>query len=146
MSYCRFSSDNFTSDFYCYESESGYVIHLAGSRWRAWWRLLHWVTDKRIKLHRPLHDAAIIFRNERRFVTWLSYKLPHALMHKRIRLNHAGACFTAETEDEMFDIVRDLHEQGFRIPRHFREIIYADPKLNKSCPRRCSPSVGDSSR
>ena len=32
MSYCRFSSDNWASDIYCYESDAGFVIHVAGNR------------------------------------------------------------------------------------------------------------------
>lgn len=32
MSYCRFSSDNFGSDVYCYESQDGFVIHVAACR------------------------------------------------------------------------------------------------------------------
>lgn len=32
MSYCRFSSDNWRSDVYCYEAEEGYVIHVAKYR------------------------------------------------------------------------------------------------------------------
>ncbi len=33
MSYCRWSSDDYQCDIYCYESEDGYVIHVAGNRW-----------------------------------------------------------------------------------------------------------------
>jgi hypothetical protein len=29
MSYCRWSCDNFKCDLYCYESESGFVTHVA---------------------------------------------------------------------------------------------------------------------
>jgi|SRR5581483_2260507 len=32
MAYCRFSSDNFESDLYCYRSEDGWVTHVAGNR------------------------------------------------------------------------------------------------------------------
>jgi hypothetical protein len=32
MSLCRWSSNNFMCDIYCYESESGYVIHVATNR------------------------------------------------------------------------------------------------------------------
>lgn len=32
MSYCRWSSDDFGCDLYCYESAEGYVTHVAGSR------------------------------------------------------------------------------------------------------------------
>jgi hypothetical protein len=33
MSYCRFSTDNFNSDVYVYESEQGYVVHIAENRY-----------------------------------------------------------------------------------------------------------------
>lgn len=32
MSYCRWSSDDFGCDLYCYESDEGYVTHVAGRR------------------------------------------------------------------------------------------------------------------
>ncbi len=32
MSYCRWSSDDFQCDVYCYESSSGYVTHVAGNK------------------------------------------------------------------------------------------------------------------
>ena len=32
MSYCRWSSDDFSCDIYCYESEVGYMIHVASHR------------------------------------------------------------------------------------------------------------------
>lgn len=32
MSYCRWSSDGFTSDVYCYESDAGFVTHVANKR------------------------------------------------------------------------------------------------------------------
>lgn len=33
MSYCRFSTDDFRSDIYCYESIEGYQIHVAAFRY-----------------------------------------------------------------------------------------------------------------
>lgn len=32
MSFCRFSSDDFHCDFYAYEAEHGYVLHVAATR------------------------------------------------------------------------------------------------------------------
>lgn len=32
MSYCRFSTDDFRCDVYAYESDNGFTIHVAGSR------------------------------------------------------------------------------------------------------------------
>ena len=32
MSYCRWSSDDFSCDIYCYESEVGYMVHVASNR------------------------------------------------------------------------------------------------------------------
>ncbi len=32
MSYCRFSSDNFSCDIYCYDGGSHFVTHVAGNR------------------------------------------------------------------------------------------------------------------
>lgn len=32
MSYCRFSSDNFQSEVYAYESSQGFIIHVASRR------------------------------------------------------------------------------------------------------------------
>lgn len=32
MSYCRWSSDNFECDLYCYQSDSGWITHVASHR------------------------------------------------------------------------------------------------------------------
>lgn len=32
MSYCRWSSDDFQCDVYCYEADEGFIIHVAVSR------------------------------------------------------------------------------------------------------------------
>lgn len=34
MSYCRWSTDNYHCDLYCYESSEGYQTHVAGNRVR----------------------------------------------------------------------------------------------------------------
>lgn len=32
MSYCRWSTDDFQCDLYCYESDEGFITHVAGQR------------------------------------------------------------------------------------------------------------------
>ncbi len=34
MSYCRWSSDDYQSDVYAYEAETGFVVHVASSRYK----------------------------------------------------------------------------------------------------------------
>jgi hypothetical protein len=114
MSYCRWSSDNFGCDLYCYESREGFETNVASFRHRRWLRLFHFLTDKRV----PITDDHTI-----RLSRWNLWGLPHWLTHKRIRLPYAGKYFTDATEQEMFGRILDLVRTGYHIPHSLRKEV-----------------------
>lgn len=107
MSYCRWSSDNFRCDLYCFESESGFETYIAGSRWREWVHLFHFLTDKRVRIA----DGITI-----RIARSNLLGLPRRLTHKPLRLPLAGKYFIDATETEFFSRLRSLNALGYRVP------------------------------
>jgi hypothetical protein len=109
MSYCRWSSDNYNCDLYCFEHVDGYYqTYVAGNRVRVWMRLFRWLTDKRLWIN---DDRSIRIS---RFKTW---NWPHWLTHKPIKHELAGAQFQDISEEAMFLRIHDLHKEGFRVPK-----------------------------
>lgn len=108
MSYCRFSSDNGQCDLYCYESNEGFVTHVACYRQRAWKRLFHFLTDKRMKI------PGIAYRP--RLTRFYLFGFPRWLTHKRLGLPSDGKMFIDESESLMFERIVGLYIEGYNIP------------------------------
>lgn len=113
MSYCRWSSDNFNCDLYCYETENGFETNIAACRWRTWVRIFHFLTDHRVKV-----EGIVIRWNRDNRWFW---RIPHRITHKAIRLPCAGKHFTDETEEAMFNRIRNLVKIGYRVPKDLLE-------------------------
>jgi hypothetical protein len=118
MSYCRWSSDNFTCDLYCYESFDGFQTHVASYRQRTWLRIVHFLTDKRFRV-----TDTYTVRSHRWLLRWFYLSLPHSLTHRRIHLPYAGQSFTDATEKEMFGRILDLARTGYHIPDSLRKEV-----------------------
>lgn len=112
MSYCRWSSDGWSCDVYVYESESGYVTHVASRRHVAKepcptidWNSILKIDD------RPEMLAAIDrWRAAER--DWLeSSEL------EDIGLPHDGATFYDRTPADCARTLCDLLEMGYNVPR-----------------------------
>lgn len=106
MSYCRFSSDNWKSDVYVYESDEGYQIHVADNRI---------VGDAP-----PLLDVfgagfAARYREQMEFVN----------QAERVKINGVfdGADFTLATLAELRDKLRELTAAGYHVPEYVFETI-----------------------
>lgn len=112
MSYCRFSSDNFTCDLYCYQSEDGYTVHVATHKWRVWWRALQWLTARRVPL---THTCTV--RENRTWVTALERRLARSVTHLAIGLPFDGKSFYVKTELDMFRHICWLANLGYRVPK-----------------------------
>jgi hypothetical protein len=104
MSYCRWSTDNFNCDFYCYESDEGFVTHIAAKRRRIWLRVLL----RGIKQNRD-------------WFTRIEDKLPKTLMLNHIKHEWAGKSFVDETEAEMFARIRLGVKTGLHCPKSVYE-------------------------
>ena len=119
MSYVRWSSDDFRSDVYAYESDCGFMIHLASKRivgpiptvpplprskdsegWRQWF-----------ETHR-LQDRAV-----------------HAAKHVPIGGPCDGETFCEPTEEAMYERLRTLRGQGYHVPAD----VLAESGLEERC-------------
>ena len=117
MSYCRFSSDGFRSDVYCYESvEGGYMVHVAGNR----------MTNER-----PLPPH---FKKEVSEVTtqdWLDFH--NELMEKTkdietesINGPFDGETFVLDSLEEVLSTLEMLKLNGYVVPSDVFESIIED--------------------
>ena len=114
MSYCRWSTNNFNCDLYCYaDCGGGYTTHVAGMRRRVWYRLFSWLTDKR-------WNAGTFKYRTGRFSPFL---LPHRLTHKKIRLPETGKTFNDNTLEEFYERVKGLIGMGYKAPDSLLRII-----------------------
>lgn len=101
MSYCRFSTDNFECDLYCYQSDEGYRTHVATHRTKP--GLVHpqMRSDETLdEFCRRIDDATC-----------------------EIGLPYDGVSFTDETLEDFEARLRMLRDAGYRFPdRVFDEI------------------------
>lgn len=111
MSYCRWSSDQFRSDIYCYESNDGFVIHVAAARL---------VSDQ----PRPERKAGAVSIDDPSWVQlsvddWNAYSAwSDAARREPIRLEHAGEQFVEATAGECADRLRQLRALGYHVPQY----------------------------
>lgn len=132
MSYCRFSSDNWKSDIYCYEHcYGGFITHVAGNR-RAFPAIpdipLGWVprfgavwskSDLKVAYPSKWHHHASKFCLD----IWCIWHSLHMwsvgiVPLKPIGLPHDGESFSDETPDECADRMESLRLMGYHVPQH----------------------------
>lgn len=111
MSYCRWSSDDFRSDVYCYHDMSGHwVIHVAGMR--------HQIDPALFPPESPPYDPD---HSE----TWARlYVDRHQRVMELIRLAptipiggpHDGVSFYLDTPGEAADKLYELSAEGYHVP------------------------------
>lgn len=92
MSYCRFSSDNFQSDVYCYATDGGYVVQVAENRHKD-----PGATMRALSSERPTWD-------------------PYANL-ERIGLPNDGQRIHCDTPGQTADCLEELRETGYRVPQ-----------------------------
>lgn len=107
MSYCRFSSDNFRSDVYVYESYGGsFITHVAGKRvvgdipeiTEGWWKRGAEGVDQYL----IEHDAQMKFLN--------------TAQREDIDLPHAGESFQDGDLESLLDRLLWLRKLGYNVP------------------------------
>ena len=113
MSYCRFSSDNFSCDVYVYEAcGGGFVTHVAGNR----------VVGDVPEIPRFTGDN----KDE-----WLkAYRAQRTFMataeHKPIDLPHAGKSFSDDAAGECADRLEALRALGYTVPQRAIDALRAE--------------------
>lgn len=108
MSYCRWSSDNFNCDLYCYEDiNGGWTTHVAGSRY---------VGDiPKIDYEAPPEVWTQQFRAQHEFL--------RVTTMEPIGLPYDGQTFNDPTLDEFRLRIVMLKEAGYIVPDHVLEQI-----------------------
>ena len=118
MSFCRFSDNNFQCDFYAYESNAGFQLHLAASRVQ--WDPPENPYDLR-SLERPPEVFQELVRNYHEQLT----QAPRTT----ISLQDAGESFRFDSLGELRDALAGYIELGFQAPDWLLPSI--DEELNE---------------
>lgn len=115
MSYCRWSSDDFASDVYVYESAYGFEIHVACNR-------VHPKEPMPEPLEYPGPDALVS-----EVEAWADRMLKRQNKVREIVKSadrqeiggpHDGKSFRMGTPGEAADVLRMLRENGYHVPDH----------------------------
>lgn len=103
MSYCRWSTDDFQCDLYCYESNNGFEIHVARKRVV--------ITEELPPPVNPLEDMAGFFERHRKASAIIDRSERVA-----IGLAHDGESFLLNSAGECADKIEELVALGYRCP------------------------------
>lgn len=123
MSYCRWSCDNWKSDVYVYESDQGFVTHVASNR-----------VDGEVPEGPRLIDLAqgkVTVEEYRQHSQRVSRFLDRA-NRKPIGLPRDGKTFTVETAQECADLLLIMRSEGYHIPQHAIDGLLEDADLPRS--------------
>ena len=105
MAYCRFSDDSFRSDIYCYESEEGFVVNVADTRY-----LFNELVPELPEDFRNLSPEEI----NQHFV--LMREIIERSKKEPILLPDARATFVFDDHQSTIDKLVNLSNSGFRVP------------------------------
>ncbi|GIW60752.1 MAG: hypothetical protein KatS3mg087_1818 [Patescibacteria group bacterium] len=102
MSFARFSSNNFGSDVYCYESVDGYFLHVASKRFENPLPPLPDIESG------STEDIVSAFRE---------YKMAISKQNM-VRINgpYDGKTFRFDSAKELLEKLKELSEVGYRVP------------------------------
>lgn len=115
MSYCRWSSDDFRCDLYCYEHcDGGFITHVATRR-REW---SPWLSPYSIPALKSLSTDRGSEVNKRWKEVYEVYHraLGDVELHP-IGLPYDGKFFNDDTLEDMRDRILFLREIGYRVPQ-----------------------------
>lgn len=109
MSYCRFSSMDFMCDIYAYESDYGYIIHVAGNR------VVGDIPKVPNILSTPIDEYQIAYRDQLDFLDTAEREL----------IDHpaAGEMYSFDTLEEFRDKLVELRAEGFLFPNSVFDMI-----------------------
>ena len=100
MSYCRWSSDDFKCDIYCYESETGYQVHVATKLVIGDIPPIDWSSHE------------LMFKTYREQMDFLE-----TAQRKDIGLPYDGQSFCFEDAGEAATLLEHLKEIGYNVPQ-----------------------------
>lgn len=122
MSYCRFSSDDFTSDLYVYEGGEGVVIHVASRRYGP-----EYVEALPAPVALDPDDGVA-------WEAWVSRRAEVSALGLRhelhpIGLPHDGGDLYGLHHDEAAEIVDYLEALGYRVPAGVAALLREDAQF-----------------
>lgn len=109
MSYCRFSSDDWGSDVYCYESRDGFVVHVAALRFESNTPIPPIPTIQEWGAIPPEELAAQFDARQ----AWID-----AARRVPIGMVFDGESFTENSAADALDLLKMLRNLGYRVPQH----------------------------
>lgn len=113
MSYCRWSSDDFRCDLYCYQSSQGYTTHVAGNRIVGDVPHVDWESflDKRV--------------SAKEFVVQHNAQMDFLLNAKRepIGLPEDGKSYDDPDLASFLERVLNLKKMGYQVPEYVTRTI-----------------------
>jgi hypothetical protein len=110
MAYCRWSTDDFQCDLYCFEHVDGYyVTHVAGNRL---------VYKDPLPPNVPFEDTEAWVERHSKIMEMLSEaeRIP-------IGLQHDGEEFRDSTLEEMLNRIKELKKVGYAVPEYVIKYI-----------------------
>ena len=116
MSYCRWSSDDFQSDVYVYESDTGFITHVAGLRAVP-------VEPMPPDVVFPIKGSIPDAEREAAIMAWVERQRIVGEIHGRaplvpIGLPHDGETFSDPTRRAVIRRLRALRALGYYVPDH----------------------------
>ena len=124
MSYCRWSSDDFKCDLYCYASSEGYTTHIANNRVIGEVPHIDWESflDKRVSAK----EFADQYQAQMQFM--------ETCQREQIGLPEDGKSYDDPDLESFLDRILYLRKLGYRVPDHvindIREEIRDEQEAN----------------
>lgn len=123
MSYCRFSSDDWSCDIYCYEGCDGFVTHVSGNRVVGDIPKCPALTRDSIEAYMVAHKAQMEFLSK--------------CKRANIGLPHDGESFDDPDADACADRLESLRAMGYNVPQYAIDTLreeYATAKQPEESP------------
>lgn len=111
MSFCRFSSDDFNCDVYCYECVDGYQVHIASRRHEGNTPIpkLPYITEDNVAEFLDCYSKQQEWLKDAKLV--------------EIGLEYDGESFSFDTAQEAAEFLKDCKEKGYKVPHYAIEAL-----------------------
>lgn len=106
MSFCRWSTDDYLCDLYCYESDEGFETHVANRR-----RVYKTPLPDKIVYSEATSEAFLV-----RHMTVGEYEEGKDFEYVPVGLEHNGESFVDSSMKEFIETLKMLKAAGYRFP------------------------------
>jgi hypothetical protein len=112
MSYCRWSSDNWRCELYCYESNDGFVTHIASNK------IVGDVPEELNIIDTPYEEWIVSRKAAQKFM--------NTAERRNIGLEHDGETFVDEDLDTFLLRLLYLRKVGYKFPDYVIDEVRAE--------------------